>query len=104
MHDGRNSGPFSWSTKFKYTAVGTPQQNGRVERNFATLYGMIRSMMINAGIKENLRQKLWAKAANMCVDMDNILVRNKRDKSPYGIFHKAKEDPDYMKNLRQLVK
>ena len=44
--------------KFEYTAVGTPQQNGRVERKFATLYGRIRSMMIDAGIKENLRQKL----------------------------------------------
>ncbi len=45
-------------TKFEYTAVGTPQQNGRVKRKFATLYGRARSMMIEAGIKEQLRQKL----------------------------------------------
>ena len=63
--------------KFEYTAVGTPQQNGRVERKFATLYGRICSMVIDAGIKEHLRQKLWAEAANMCVDLDNILVKEK---------------------------
>ena len=66
--------------KFEYTAVGTPQHNGRVERKFATLYGRIRSMMNNAGIKENLRQKLWAEAANMCVNLDNILVKKRGEK------------------------
>ena len=35
--------------KFEYTAVGTHQQNGRVERKFSTLYGRIRSMMIDLG-------------------------------------------------------
>ena len=59
-------------------------------------------MMIDAGIKENLRQKLWAEAANMCVDLDNILVKNKQDQSPYEIFYKSKKDPDYVKNLRQF--
>ena len=90
------------ATKFEYTAVGTPQQNGRVERKFATLYGRIRSMMISAGIKEGLRQKLWAEAANMCVDLDNILVKCAKEKSPYEIFHKAKKSPNYVNNLRQF--
>ena len=49
-------------TKFEYTAVGTPQHNSRIERKFATLYGRGRSMVIDAGIKEDLRQKLWAEA------------------------------------------
>ncbi len=89
-------------TKFEYTAVGTLQQNGRVERKFATLYGRIRSMMIDAGIKEKLRQKLWAEATNMCVDLDNILVKCRKEKSPYEIFHKAKKLPDYIKNLKQF--
>ena len=73
-------------TKFEYTAVGTPQQNGRIERKFATLYGRVRSMMIDAGIEEELRQKLWAEAANMCVDLNNILVNNKRERSAYQTF------------------
>ncbi len=39
-------------TKFEYTAMGAPQQNGRVERKFATFYGRVGSMMIEAEIKE----------------------------------------------------
>jgi transposase InsO family protein len=31
--------------KFEYTAPGTPQQNGKIERKFATLYGMNRAML-----------------------------------------------------------
>jgi transposase InsO family protein len=31
--------------KFEYTAPNTPQQNGKIERKFATLYGKIRSLM-----------------------------------------------------------
>ena len=30
---------------FEFTAPGTPQQNGMVERAFATLYGSMRAMM-----------------------------------------------------------
>ena len=40
--------------RFEYTSVGTPQQNGRVERKFATRYGWVRSMMIDEGIEEEL--------------------------------------------------
>jgi hypothetical protein len=36
--------------QFEYTATGTPQYNGRVERKFATLYGCVRSMMNAANI------------------------------------------------------
>ena len=90
-------------TKFEYTAVGTPQQNGRIERKFATLYGRVRSMMIDAGIKEELRQKLWAEAASICVDLNNILVNNKRDRSVYQAFYKISKDPDYVNHIRQFV-
>ena len=73
-------------TKFEYTVVGTLQLNSRIERKFATLYGRVRSMMIDAGIKEELRKKLWAEAADMCVNLNNILVNNMRDKSSYQTF------------------
>ena len=72
--------------RFEYTSVGTPQQNGRAERKFATLYGRVRSMMIDAGIEEELRQKLWVEAANMAADLDNILVINKNNKNAYDFF------------------
>ena len=59
-------------------------------------------MMIDAGIKENLRQKLWTEVANVCVDLDNILVNNKSEKSSYQAFYKISKDPDYVKHLRQF--
>ena len=41
---------------FEYTAVGTPQQNGKVERRFATLGGKTRATLNKAGLSEDLRQ------------------------------------------------
>jgi hypothetical protein len=36
---------FNNKIKLEYTALGTPQQNGNVERAFATLFGKSRSML-----------------------------------------------------------
>ena len=44
--------------KFEYTTVGMPQQNGKVEKKFVTLYGKNQIDNDDAGIKEQLRQKL----------------------------------------------
>ena len=44
--------------RFEYTATNTPQQNGRVERKFATNYGRIRLMLPGAGIEGALRKSL----------------------------------------------
>ncbi|MFN9902870.1 MAG: hypothetical protein ACK55Z_29645, partial [bacterium] len=38
------------SVKFEYSAPETPQQNGKVERKFATLFGRIRAMLNAAGL------------------------------------------------------
>ena len=35
--------------QFEYTAPNTPQQNGRVERRFPTLYGRTRAMLKDIG-------------------------------------------------------
>ena len=42
-------------TKFEYSVVGKPQQNGKVERMFLTLYGRIGTIIIDTRIKEELR-------------------------------------------------
>ncbi len=57
--------------KFEYTAPGTPQQNGRVERKFATMYGKVRAMLNDAKLTAALRKKLWAKAANTSTILEN---------------------------------
>lgn len=60
--------------EFEYTAPGTPQQNGRVERKFATLYGRARAMMSHAGLKEKQRQLLWCEAVSTATDLENLIL------------------------------
>ena len=83
--------------KFEFTARHTPQQNGKVERAFATLYGRMRAMMASAGIDGEAKQRLWMEAAATATKLDNIL-HNDGDVSPYKKFYQ--EDPDYEKHLR----
>jgi len=59
---------------FEYTAPNTPQQNGRVERRFPTLYGRIRAMLRNINISINYK-RLWAEAANTATDLSNMLLK-----------------------------
>ena len=60
--------------KFEYTAPHTPQQNGKIERKFATLYGKVRSMLNAAQLSEMLRRGLWAHCANKAAQLENIIV------------------------------
>ena len=48
------------NVQIKFTAPNTPQQNGKVERSFATLWGRVRAMLNNSGVPIELREKLWA--------------------------------------------
>ena len=60
---------------FEMTAPSTPQQNGKVERKFATLYGRMRAMLLGCKhMKTSDRKQLWAEAANLATDLNNILV------------------------------
>ena len=72
--------------KFEYTAPGTPQQNGRVERKFQTLYGRFRSSLLGSGTKGAFKKRLWAEAANTATDMDNILVKQGKNESSFQQF------------------
>jgi len=72
-------------TQFEYTAPNTPQQNGKVERKFATLYGRIRATLNSLGDDE-LRTKLWAEAASMMTLIENISVKKRGEKPPYTKF------------------
>ena len=49
--------------KFEWTAPGTPQQNGRVERKFTTLYGQMRVMFLESRLTEEMKKGLWTKGA-----------------------------------------
>ncbi|MCP4746914.1 MAG: transposase family protein [Desulfobacteraceae bacterium] len=71
---------------FEYTAPNTPQQNGRVERKFATLYGRMRAMMRGSGLKGLIQRRLWAEDANTATDLSNISVKNKQSQSSFQFF------------------
>jgi transposase InsO family protein len=45
---------------FEYTAPGTPQQNGKIERKFATLNGKCRAMLNATEFNWDLRHRMWA--------------------------------------------
>ena len=45
---------FPW-IKYKLTSPGTPQQNSRVERKFATLFGFARSMLDDGGFLKTMQ-------------------------------------------------
>jgi len=81
---------------FEFTAPDTPQQNGIVERAFATLYGRVRAMLRSSGLDQNFKNGLWAECAATATLLDNILV-DKDGESNYFKFHKR--HPSFIKNL-----
>jgi hypothetical protein len=48
------------SVKLEFTNPETPEQNGQVERNFATLWRRVRAILNRSGVPQELREKLWA--------------------------------------------
>ena len=84
--------------KFEYTAPGTPQQNGVVERVFVTLISRGRAMMNYAGFTVKKRQEMWCEAAKTATMLDNVMVQEKDGKPSHTKFYG--EDPKYAKYLR----
>ena len=87
---------------FEYTAPGTPQQNGMVERAFVTVMGRARAMMSHAGFSMAKRQQLWCEAAQTATMLDNILVQESAKSPPFTQFFG--EDAKYAKHLRGFGK
>ena len=72
---------------FEYTAPRTPQQNGRVERKFATLYGRTRAMLIYAGLNEPQRKLLWCEGVSTATDLENMLVSDTKTVAAHNSFY-----------------
>jgi hypothetical protein len=50
-----------FNLQFEFTAPGTPpQENGKVEKAFATLWGRTRAMINQDQLDDELRNGLWA--------------------------------------------
>lgn len=58
--------------KFEFTAKNMTEQNGKVERDIATIWGRERSMMSAAHLPSGLRGKLWAELFRTAVDLLNV--------------------------------
>ena len=88
--------------KFEYTAPGTLQQNGVVEREFVTLIGRGRTMMNHARLTVKKRQEMWCQvqAAQRATMLDIVMVQEKGGKPPHTKFYC--EDPMYAKYLRTI--
>jgi hypothetical protein len=55
---------------FEYTAPKIPQQNGRIERKFATLYGKIRDLTTAYQLPQKLRNYLGPRAAQSVTSLE----------------------------------
>jgi hypothetical protein len=53
----------SVGANFEFTAPGSPQFAGVVERKFATLFACVRSILNSVRLSQELRNGLWAEAA-----------------------------------------
>ena len=74
--------------KFKYTSRETPQQNGKVERRFATVYGRAQAMMLTAGLDNDKKYELWTEAVSTATLLANKTVTKKSEQSLQERFYK----------------
>ena len=72
--------------RFELTAPSTPQQNGKVEREFATLYGGMRAMLHSSNINGTFRRQLWAEVALTATELDQIHVKYGKPKNSFEKF------------------
>ena len=57
-------------------------------------------MSTGAGIEGELRKSLWAEAGSTAINLMNIQVSDKKEKTPYVKFSKNKKLPRYATNMR----
>ena len=86
-------------TTIEYTAPYTPQQNGKVERTFPTIFARTRANFNAAKFDLSTRKLLWAEGANCAFQLDDITVTRRRSQGPpYKTF--TNQDPTYLHHLR----
>ena len=67
--------PKEWlrKIKFEFTAINSPQMNGKVEIKFAVVTRRVKSILNGAKLSKELRSVLWGEAIMRCTDFENIL-------------------------------
>ena len=85
---------------FEFTAPHTPQQNGIVERKFATLWGRVRAMHIRAGFSLERRNEMWAETARTATALENIIPPPGTAVSPFELVYG--KQATYARDLRSF--
>ena len=88
--------------RFEFTPRDSPQFNGKAERKIAVLTARVRSLLTAAGLTEALRQKLWAEAAKLATDLENLLYSIKHKISPYEAFKLEMTEPQTYKQFGEV--
>ena len=84
----------------EFTARNTPQQNGRLERNIAIIWGLTRCLMDGAGLSKHLRGNLWCETFKTATDLINISATPKRDELRCELWNG--KIPNYAKHLKRF--
>ena len=85
-------------TSFEFSAPGVPQQNGVVERSFATLCVRVHTMLNYAHVEGDIRKSLWAECGKTVTDLDGILYKKNQTENNY--MKMFKKNPDFITYLQ----
>ena len=64
-----------------------PQQNGKVEQTFATLYSQMRAMFNSAGFTKLKQEEIWMECAVTATKLENLIVNKQTEKCHYKKFY-----------------
>ena len=83
-----------FGVNFEPASPYNPEQNGKAERGFRTIFSRIRTLLMDSG----LPRKLWGEAANTVIYLMNISpTKALNNKTPYEAWNGQKPD---LKDLR----
>ena len=84
--------------QFVFSAPGTPQQNGVVEKTFATLYDKVGTIWNFVHIQGKIHNTLWAECKKTATDLDTILYGKENMENYHTKMFK--KNPDFVTHLQ----
>jgi hypothetical protein len=82
--------PYLTNVKFDLSNPRILQRNGKVERKFQTFFERIRTMLKSAGVKDQLRSRVWAEYANTVTFLLNVISIKNKQVCPYELLFDCK--------------
>jgi hypothetical protein len=94
-----------YNVKFEFSGPQTPQRNGKVERKFQTFFGRIRAMLKSAGVKDDLKLRVWAEFSMKVTVMFLLNFTSIKNKEfcPYKLLFGCKPNlPTSLKSFGEI--